>query len=149
MRKEEPEIRFVSEEFAVPDPLYKEYPLNYFVGRIVKKSFKATDGRGESMWVSVHDVRRGRLVGKLDNDPIWATHLKDGDTVTVRPTEIIAVHHEKQEWLKEVRVRLAKSDFFNRVGGPARGDNFETLFEMGLGPAQALAAWRDYGHRFV
>lgn len=34
---------------------------------------------------------------------------------------------------------LAKRDFFNRADGPARGDNFKKLFEMGLGPAQALA----------
>jgi hypothetical protein len=101
------------------------------------------------MWVLVTKVHRGTLVGRLENDPLIATHLRPGETVTVEAEKLISVSHEKDEWLQEVRLRLAKSDFFNRVGGPARGDNFEKLFEMGLGPAQALAAWRDYGHRFV
>jgi hypothetical protein len=149
MRKKKSEIRLISKTLNAPDPIYREYPLNYFVGRCIKKSFKDTDGMGESMWVFITKARRGKLVGTLENDPIVATHLRLGDTVAVGPEEIISVKHEKEEWLQEVRVRLAKSDFFNPVGGPACGDNFGKLYEMGLGPAQALAAWRDYGHRFV
>jgi hypothetical protein len=149
MRKKKQKTRALISEALVPDALYREYPLDYFVGRIVKKAFTARDGRLEAMWVVIEAVREDRLVGKLDNDPLVVDHLKGGDTVAVEPAEIITVHYEKEEWLEEVRLRLPKSDFFNRVGGPARGDNFERLYEMGLGPAQALAVWRDYGHRFV
>lgn len=149
MRNKKQKTRAVISEALVPDALYQEYPLDYFVGRIIKKSFTAKDGRLEAMWVAIEAVWEDRLVGKLDNDPVLVTHLTAGDTVTVRPAEIIAVEHDTEEWLQEVRLRRAKSDFFNRVGGPAHGDKFEKLYEMGLGPSQALAAWRDYGHRFV
>ena len=121
----------VSSKVLAPDSLYEDYPLDYFVGRLVKKSFKARDGRREAMWVAIKGVQEGRLFGELDNDP-----------------QVVSVYYEKDEWLREVRVRLAKGDFFNQFGGAAHGQQFENLYELGLGPAQALAVWRDYGHRF-
>ena len=101
------------------------------------------------MWVAIKGVQEGRLVGDLDNDPQVVTRLKYREQVTVSTAEIISVYYEKDEWLREVRIRLAKGDFFNQFGGAAQGEQFENLYESGLGPAQALAVWRDYGHRFI
>jgi hypothetical protein len=149
MRNNKSRTQVVSSSVLAPDRLYENYPLDYFVGRLVKKSFKARDERHEAMWVAIKGVQEGRLVGELDNDPQVVTRLTYGEQVTVSTAEIISVYYEKDEWLREVRVRLAKGDFFNQFGGAAQGEQFENLYELGLGPAQALAVWRDYGYRFI
>jgi uncharacterized protein YegJ (DUF2314 family) len=64
-----------------------------FVGTFVKKGFDVRHPETqkphiEHMWVKIAKVVKGNLVGKLDNDPIFDTDLKCGDTVTVKPEEI-------------------------------------------------------------
>lgn len=150
MKKKKPSVRKILSQIAVPDPFYTEYTLEYFVGRSVKISFDSSKGSSESMWVSVTAVKGGQLIGSLDNDPQVATHLKHGDAVTLSRSQIISVALDKHEWLQEVDIRRAKSDFFNNRNGVAHGSEFERLYELGLGPAQALATWRDFdlGHLF-
>jgi len=144
MKKTNSNIRLVHPSLLDPDRLYTQYPLKYFIGRCVKITFQSPSSRCESMWVLVNSVSRHRLVGTLENEPQHVTHVKCGDTVRLHRSEIISVALEEDEWLQEVRLRLAKDDFFNRWRGPASGEEFEEFYNLGLGPAQALRLWRDY-----
>ena len=111
MRKKKSPVRKILSQIVVPDPLYREYPLEYFVGRSVKISFDSSRGISESMWVSVTAVQGRRLIGTLDNEPQVATHLKHGHAVTLSRSQIISVALDKHEWLEEVDIRRAKSVF--------------------------------------
>lgn len=76
-------------------------PIEFFVGKHVMKAFAGTDPktgkeRREHMWVRVSKVdRKGRLVGKLDNDPMLMMPLSCGDRVTLLVTEIEKVYQER------------------------------------------------------
>ena len=60
-----------------------------FVDCFVKKAFKATNGRIEHMWVKVRTVNaQGRLVGRLDNEPINDCGVNYGDVVNLGVEEI-------------------------------------------------------------
>jgi hypothetical protein len=67
--------------------------LEKWVGKVVKKRFATTDtsfATGEWMWVQVLRVEGGRLVGRLDNDPVCCD-LRYNDVVSLDESEIIAV----------------------------------------------------------
>lgn len=69
---------------------YSDLNPESLVGKYVKKSF-TTDHhsvRVEHMWVKVEEVVDGKLRGRLDNDPIFCSQLKDKDIVDVSLTEI-------------------------------------------------------------
>jgi uncharacterized protein YegJ (DUF2314 family) len=53
----------------------------------VKFPFPAKD-RQEFMWVEVTSIKDNMVIGKLGNDPVWATNLKIGDEVTMRISEL-------------------------------------------------------------
>lgn len=67
-------------------------PLKKYVGKFVKVAFPAIDLQGkrttEHMWLKVHSTEKGKLVGVLDNIPIFKTEVKYGDTVRVKRSEI-------------------------------------------------------------
>jgi hypothetical protein len=74
----------------------KESPrgLVKWVGKLVKKVFPCGNNplvSGESMWVKVVRVENGRLVGRLDNDPVCCDNLRHNDMVSLGESEIIAV----------------------------------------------------------
>lgn len=61
-------------------------------GSIVKLIFHQSDGWGERMWVRVEKIRGGRLVGRLDNDPLGFPRLHYGDRIKFRRKHIIDIH---------------------------------------------------------
>jgi hypothetical protein len=64
-----------------------------WVGKLVKKVFPCGNNplvSGESMWVKVVRVENGRLVGRLDNDPVCCD-LRYNDMVSLDESEIVAV----------------------------------------------------------
>lgn len=90
-------IRMFCEKHAPkPDEKLAKVKAEAFVGRHVKIGFKTLSDpmvRVEHMWVKVKaiDVKAGKLVGNLANDPLFATHMKCGQRVTVNRDEIEAV----------------------------------------------------------
>lgn len=75
---------------------WKDVKPLFLVNCFVKKGFPAINpGTGassrETMWVRVSGVRRGKLVGTLQNVPVFDMELKYGDTVAVAMKEIIEV----------------------------------------------------------
>ena len=84
---------FVCEKHAPkPQPQFLEKPLEWFVGKFVKKGFPAVSPEGretqEHMWVKIESIQNGRLRGKLNNDPVYKMDLMSGDTVLVDPSEV-------------------------------------------------------------
>jgi hypothetical protein len=67
--------------------------LGKWLGRIVKKGFATTDPqiKSEFMWAEIVRVEDNHLVGVLLNPPLYATHLRHGDEVSIDESEIIAV----------------------------------------------------------
>lgn len=138
-------VRLVSSEAFPPESLYASRPLEWFCGRAVKTAFQAADARVEHMWVQITHIEDEKLVGTLDNEPIWVEQMQLGDTVKLRRTQIEAVDLSYEEWVEEITSRRAKGDFFNRwLGSPLIGDGLELLFSAGFTPRQALERWRDY-----
>jgi hypothetical protein len=67
------------------------------VGNLVKLIFIADppSPRGltaERMWVAVQEVRDGRYVGSLDNQPSFIADLEPGDTVHFGPEHVAALY---------------------------------------------------------
>lgn len=67
------------------------------VGHLVKLIFTADppSARGltaERMWVAVQEVRDGRFVGALDNQPSFITNLQPGDAVHFGPEHVAALY---------------------------------------------------------
>lgn len=98
-------IRFYCEEHApAPKKEFAEKSPEFFIGKYVKKQFTVSDAdlkvirgalgpgitapSGEHMWVKISSVDGDKLVGTLDNDPIFAVHLLLGNTVRVSRDEI-------------------------------------------------------------
>ena len=73
------------------DPRWAKKRPNWFIGKLVKKSF-AVHGDPritvEHMWVKVTHVVGQQLHGHLENDPFYATWLKNGDSVVVLRSQI-------------------------------------------------------------
>jgi hypothetical protein len=61
-------------------------------GMFVRKMFDGLDG-SETMWVRVAEVRADRIIGELDNNPLFSHEpdLQAGDIVEVRNPDIIGV----------------------------------------------------------
>ncbi len=79
-----------------PDEKLATVKPEAFIGRHVKIGFKTLSDpmvRIEHMWVKVKavDVKTGKLVGELANEPMFAQHMKCGQRVTVNRDEIEAV----------------------------------------------------------
>jgi hypothetical protein len=63
-----------------------------YVGYLVKREFPCLDGvRSENMWCEVVRVDGERLVGRLRNQPLFATYVHPGEEVDIEVREIIAV----------------------------------------------------------
>jgi hypothetical protein len=144
MKKADSNVRFVDADVHKPDPRYTRMPLEYFVGKVVKVCFQSAKSILESMWVVVTAVDEHCLVGTLDNDPVYVTHLKCGDTVRIWRTEIIMVHLNRTEWMHEARAVRAKGDYFNKWLGKPFGKTFNRQYEKKISPRLALTLWRDY-----
>lgn len=93
-----------SEHSPKPDPRWAEKPLEFFVGKFVKTGFLVIHPISnketlEHMWVEVTgvDAETKRLVGALNNEPVYATELILGDTVFVDPARIEAVLGKSRE----------------------------------------------------
>lgn len=83
-------IGFVCPECGIED--YSDKEPSWFVGKYVKKIFTALNDEKERMWVRVHDVTKdGKLVGELNNDPVYPFDIKCGDSVTLDINEVIEV----------------------------------------------------------
>ena len=91
-------VSHVCDEHAPrPAPRYFDKPGAWFVGRIVKVGFDVQnpahpDITCEHMWVSVEGSHGDLLRGRLDNDPFYATGLKDGDEVVFDRRLVEAVY---------------------------------------------------------
>lgn len=83
-------VRLVLEDAIQPHRLYANKPMEWFVGRLVKKAFPAVSG-GEFMWVKVTHVEGEDLVGTLDNEPLMVEDIAYGDVVKLRKHQVLAV----------------------------------------------------------
>lgn len=137
--------RLVHEEAIKPDSLYTKKPLDWFLGRFVKIAFQSADSIAEHMWVKVTEVQDSNLVGSLDNDPVFVTHIGCGDRVVLSRVQIEAVDLTCEEWWEAVHVLRAQGDYFNSWRGfPKDGNGFEVAYGEGLTPRQALNRWRNW-----
>lgn len=69
--------------------------LEKWIGHTVKKGFSQVSMphvKKEWMWVDITGVQGNQLVGTLLNEPVLATYLRHGDSVTLTEDEIIAVY---------------------------------------------------------
>jgi len=94
------------------DPKYALMPPSRFVGKSVKRSFDAVHPvKGlparEQMWVEVDAVVGGKLVGRLNNHPVWETGLEWGDRVEVEMDSIIDAHDSDGNPVVEADVKNA------------------------------------------
>jgi|GEM_PF-2580258 len=101
-------IRLVHEEAISPDPTYQKRPLEWFVGRSVKIGFQSHEGKVEWMWITVQGVKSPNLIGTLDNDPMFCTHLIHGDPISLSRLQIAAVDLTIEEWWVEVDALRAR-----------------------------------------
>ena len=81
-----------SKDRLQPKPEFQNKPLKWFAGRNCKIAFHK-EGLTEHMWVSVtgpsvEELCHKELCGRLNNDPVWCTDLKDGDIVHLDRSEI-------------------------------------------------------------
>jgi hypothetical protein len=83
-------VRIVCPEEFAPDPALAARSPGSFVGRHVKRSFPTGDPAPpcEHMWVLVRGASGGKLIGTLDNVPVFCRDLELGDTVEVAMGEI-------------------------------------------------------------
>jgi hypothetical protein len=89
-------VRFVHGTCLSPDPELARRPPDSFIGKHVKRSFRADDPEVpcEHMWVLVQEVVDGRLAGILENQPFFCPDLRCGDPVEVSMDEIERVSPE-------------------------------------------------------
>ena len=114
------------------------------MGRFIKMAFQSEKSRVEHMWVRVTNVDGDYLIGELDNDPLFVTHVKCGDRVVLSRVQIEAVDLTFEEWTAEVEHLRSQGDYFNRwFGFPKVGEGLEEAFHDRLTPRQALVRWRD------
>jgi uncharacterized protein YegJ (DUF2314 family) len=97
MFRYDPNVQLVCPRCRKPDSRYFDVPLDWFVGRCVKIAFQSQDGLVEHMWVVVTGVEDGRLVGELDNDPLFVEDIECGDRVVLDRTQIEVVKHPLDE----------------------------------------------------
>lgn len=85
-----------AEHSRKPDPKFKKMPIQFFLGKYVKKAFPGITPGGktslEHMWVRVMMANKSTLIGVLDNHPIYDMDIKRGSTVKVRRNEIEQVY---------------------------------------------------------
>jgi len=57
----------------------------------VKRGFASEKGKDhqEFMWVQVLDIEEDRIIGVLDNDPVYVKNLRAGDRVISQPDDVI------------------------------------------------------------
>jgi len=97
------------------------------------------------MWVLVADIEGDNLVGTLNNEPVYVTHVGYGDRVVLSRVQIEAVYLGFDEWCAEIEELRAKGDYFNRrLGPPVIGEGLERLYLDDWSPRQALVRWRDW-----
>lgn len=138
-------IRIVSDTAFVPEPLYTKKPLAWYIDRCVKIGFQSHEGVVEYMWVKVTGIDSPNLVGQLDNDPLYCTHLAWGDRVVFNRLQIVAVDLTEDEWWDEVFMLLANGDYFNRhLGTPCRESGFGQFYDVHFTPRQALNRWAKW-----
>lgn len=93
----------------------RRYPESFFIpseeerisvrpGDVVKVYFSMRDGWGERMWVEVASVKRRRIIGTLNNEPIGIPRLSSGDKIRFRPEHIIDI------WTDDIDERHADTD---------------------------------------
>lgn len=91
MREPKENIYYVCPNHAPKPGKYMDSDRLDFIGSHVKTSFVADDKRLEHMWVRIERIDEDfddGLIGKLDNDPVFATQYQHGQTVKVRLWEI-------------------------------------------------------------
>lgn len=138
-------IRRVHDTAISPDPIYARKPLDWYVGRGVKIGFQSHDDEVEYMWVKVTEIDSPNLVGSLDNEPSFCTHLTLGDRVVLSRLHIVEVDLTEDEWWDEVFVLRAKGDFFNRhLGTPCPENGFGQFYGVHFTPRQALQRWAKW-----
>lgn len=79
---------FCREHSPKPRAELHDLPADAFVGIHVKRAFSADRGRVEHMWVRVEASADGRLVGRLDNCPVFDVGYQRGDRVTFPVTDV-------------------------------------------------------------
>jgi uncharacterized protein YegJ (DUF2314 family) len=96
-----PPVVDLSDEFIEKARLEatKRFPefVKAFEDRLPNEKFflkrKFSEGEhAEWMWVDVTEVREGRYLGSLENDPLWIKSVRRGDKVEVAPNEV-------EDWL--------------------------------------------------
>lgn len=89
----------VADDVLMPDHVWADKPLDWFIGKYVKRHFDAIahNERGEaqcmreSMWIKVDCIDRGILGGTLENAPFLHTLFEFGDRVNAFPFEVVDV----------------------------------------------------------
>lgn len=90
-------IEFTCEEHSrKPDPKFAKKPIQFFLGKFVKKAFPGVGPKGnttlEHMWVRIMMANKSTLIGVLDNHPVLEMEIKRGSTVKVKRSEIEQVY---------------------------------------------------------
>lgn len=80
-----------------PRSKYSRKPVGFFLDKHVKKAFKARhpihgNETFEHMWVKVTGFDGRRLIGTLDNQPVFDTDVKLHDQVSLLRSEIEDVY---------------------------------------------------------
>lgn len=80
--------------FSIPSSLERK---NLKPGQLVKlifiiKNRKENNPRAERMWVKIEKIFQKGYSGVLDNDPIYFSDLKAGDTIIFRPENIVSIY---------------------------------------------------------
>jgi hypothetical protein len=95
MRESISNVGFVCQHNAPKAGKYAADDPQTFVGKFVKMAFKAHNpvtGKPtvEHMWVKVTRTSQGKLLGKLDNDPVFVTdpYVQCGDSVSLTTDQI-------------------------------------------------------------
>ena len=96
MSREDPKNIYFTcpEHSAKPDRRYLNWRLEHFLGRHVKKSFNDNKGQTEHLWIKIFKIDGGKLVGKVDNDPVFDIGIRFGNIVRVDRSEIEEVFEE-------------------------------------------------------
>jgi uncharacterized protein YegJ (DUF2314 family) len=86
---------FCGKHAPKPDERLQKVDSKEFIGRHVKIGFETDDPRvgREHMWVRVRavEVRTGKFIGVLANDPMFCSNLNNGDRVIFKKEQIEAV----------------------------------------------------------
>jgi uncharacterized protein YegJ (DUF2314 family) len=91
----QPENTYMAYELDNLDGMKRLVARDIIIGDSVKLVFRGnakTDGYAvERMWVKVLKFDRGKIIGKLDNDPYEIIDLKSGDIIEFNSNQVLEI----------------------------------------------------------